>query len=342
MAYTPQAGVFDSNYLNYLNSLSAQDVKDRTNSPDKMTQGTAIDYGTLQAIKSALGRDPTANEYAMYAPLGNQAPQLIAQNQYALDNSPDKLAAKQQAQYLADAPQHADAVNQLFQANLGRTATQDELGHFGSLLASGTTDPYQLQQFLQQQPEYVTKQNADMRSGLSSTMAANDTRQFSEQILPSIQEAYAKQGRSFDSSAFANAATQAAQMQNTNREGFLNNLTASQYGGVQQNAYQDYANQVANQQALTNSGIQAQYGGIQNSIGRANNISDFSTQQNAYNQYLAKYGKRQGNNGMGSLIGGGLGIAGAFATGNPAAAGIGYQIGSGLGGAAQTAYGGSY
>lgn len=338
MGYTPQQGVFDQNYINYLNSLQQGDLSNIAGQGG-IYGGVPTDWATLQNFKSTMGRDPTAAEFGMYGPMGAQAGQAISQQRYNADNAPDKIAAQNQAQYLKNAPQHYDTINNLFKSNYGRDATQDEKDHFGALLASGTTDAYGLQNFLQQQPEYQNQQNAKMRSDLSGTMAANDKRQFQEQILPGIQENFAKQGRSFDSSAFANSAAQAAQAQNTNREAFLRNLTAQQYGQSSDRAYQDYANQVANQQALTNSGINAQYGGIQNTINRGNQIADFRMQQDAYNQYLSKYGKRQ-NNGIGSLLGGigGAAIGGA-ATGwhNPQGYMAGYQIGSGIGGAGQSA-----
>ncbi len=259
------------------------------------------------AYQNIYGRAPTEEEMSIALPAAQSgttgARAFVAQAHQTEQNTPDKLYAEQQKKYLADAPKFAGQVQDLFQGQFGRAASQDELNHFGSLLASGTTDSYQLQDFLKQQPEYQTKQNEQMRQGLTSTMAANDKRQFSEQILPSIQEAFAKQGRSFDSSAFANSATQSAQQQNTAREGFLNNLTASQYGGVQDRAYQDYANQVNNQQNLTNQGIQARYAGIQGLQQRSNDMQDYNMQQQAYNQYLAKYGKRGGNSITGGLMG---------------------------------------
>lgn len=295
------------------------------------------------------GRAPTTDELAQVLPAyagadahttnNAQGDAYVSQLHQATENTPDKLYAKQQAEYQKNAPQHYDSIQQLFQGTLGRQADQSELDHFGSALASGQVDQYDLQQFLQQQPEYQTAQNEKMRTGLSGQMAANDQRQFGEKILPTIQQNFAKQGRSFDSSGFQAQAANAAQAQNTDREGFLNTLQAQQYGGVQERAYQDYANQVANQQNRVNSGINAQYQGIQNAQNRSNEIGDYNTQAQLYNQYLAKYGKR--NNGMGGLIGGLAGIGGAFATGNPGAAGIGYQIGSGLGTSVQNS-GGSY
>ncbi len=323
--------------------------------PSEIDAGGGIKTAQVLAgeqFAKVFGRNPTQSELDSLAPAyqsgdpniadrgrGNST---IAQYYQSKSNTPDQINKSNQDKYLAEAPKHFDSINQMFQSSLGRAATQDELNHFGSLLASGTTDSYQLQQFLQQQPEYAQKQDTEFQNKLSGQLQGFDKQYFGEKILPSIQEAYAKQGRSFDSSAFANSATQSAQGQNTEREQYLAQLSASQYGGRQQNAYNDYANMVANQQNLTNQGINAQYTGVQRTQDRINQISDYNTQAQAYNQYLAKYGKRSNAGGIGALIGGGAGIAGAFLTGNPEAAGIGYQIGSGLGGAAGNAYGGSY
>lgn len=300
-------------------------------------------------FKEIYGRDPTKVELDQIVPayvgqdqhLPNQAQgkAFIAQMFQSQENTPDKIYADQQKKYLADAPQHFDAVNQMFQSQLGRTASQDELNHFGSLLASGTTDPYQLQSFLQQQPEYQTKQNQGFQDKLSGQLSGYDQDYFKSNILPSIQEAYAKQGRSFDSSAFQAAATNSAQQQNVSRQQYLAGLSAQQYGGVQQNAYNDYANQVAQQQNLTNSGIQAQYQGMQNNQNRVNQITDFNTQSQAYNDYLAKYGKR--NNGLGGVLGTVIG-AGLGSFGGIKGAQLGATLGGSVGQGAQNAYGGSY
>jgi len=286
---------------------------------------------------SIYGRVPTPTEINMALPAAQEGKggAFIATQKYAEDNSPEKLYAKQQEEYLANAPKHFDSVNQMFQSSLGRTATQDELNHFGALLSSGTTDQYQLQQFLDQQPEATQKKDQAFQDELSGKLQGYDQRYYSEKILPSIQEAYAKQGRSFDSSAFQNAATQSAGQQNTQREQYLAQLSASQYGGRQQNAYNDYAQQVQNQQNLTNSGIQAQYAGIQNNVSRSNQYADYSLQKDAYNQYLAKYGKR------GNAIAGGLqgAMSGAMAGGM--AGGPWGALAGGIGGAALGAYGSS-
>lgn len=291
------------------------------------------------AYKNIFGRAPTNDELAQASAAFSsgdphqsnmqQGLAYVSQAHQALNNTPDQLYADQQKKYLAAAPQYADQINKMFQSTYGRAASQDELDHFGSALASGTQDPYQLQQFLQQQPEYTKKQNADFQSGLATQLQGNDQTYFKNNILPSIQEAYAKQGRSFDSSGFANSATQSAQQQNNSRDQFLAQLSAQQYGGVQQNAYNDYANQVANNQALTNAGINAQYGQVQNLQGRDTQFADYATQANSYNQYLAQYGKRAGSNGFaGAASGAATGAALGTGTGGP---GYGTAIGAGVG-----------
>lgn len=292
------------------------------------------------AYQTIFGRAPTQDELAQASQAFSsgdphrsnlqQGMAYVSQAHQATDNTPDKLYAKQQAQYLADAPKHADEINQLFQSTYGRAASQDELNHFGSALASGTQDKYQLQQFLQQQPEYQNKQNASMRANLSTELASGDQKYFQSNILPSIQQAYAKQGRSFDSSGFQSAATQSAQGQNNARAQYIAQLGAQQYGTTQENAYNDYANQVSQQQHLTNAGTSALYSQSQGVLNRANELGDFNTQSQLYNQYLAKYGKRGMSPAQGAISGGATGASTGAAFG-PYGALIGGIAGAGLG-----------
>lgn len=304
--------------------------------------GDQSDKGAI-AIKqyqAIYGRNPTPQEltYALTAN-GGDINSYIANKKMSEDNTPEKIAAKQQAEYAAQAPQHYGDVKDSIKSILGRDASQEEMDHFGSLLASGTTDKYQLQQFLQQQPEYQQTQNKNFQNQLSDQLSGYDKQYFQDSVLPGIQENYAKQGRSFDSSAFQAAATNSAQQQNVQRQSFLGNLSAQQYGNSQANAYNDYARQVQSQQALANQNVQSQYGSVQNQIARSNSFTDYQMQQDAYNQYLSKYGKR--NNGLGGLVGGLAGAAlGSF--GGPTGASVGYQVGAGLGSAGQNYMGGSY
>lgn len=307
-------------------------------------------YAT-QDFQSIFGRAPTAVELAQALPayvdpnnphIPNKAggKAFIADMFQQQENTPDKIYSRQQAQYLADAPKFKDQINNLFKSNYGRDASTDELSHFGAIMASGNQDAYQLQQFLQQQPEYQTKQNEKFQSDLSGKLAGYDETYFKNNILPSIQEAYAKQGRSFDSSAFANSATQSAEQQSADRGKYIAGLSASQYGDVEDRAYSDYANAVANANTLTNAGINAKYAGVQNTINRSNEISDYNMQNQLYNQYLAKYGKR--NPVAGALQGGISGAGTGAVVGGPWGALIGGVAGAGLGAYGASQQGGSY
>lgn len=296
----------------YGTDADIQTIADRVNTGQFQFGNKDQSAIAIKQYNAVYGRNPTVEELNQAMSLsGGDINGYIAGKKYADDNSPEKLASKQRAQYLAQAPEHYGSVNQLFQSNLGRAASQDELSHFGSILASGTTDQYELQNFLQQQPEYQQNQDKNFRGQLSGELQGYDKSYFQNSILPGIQESYAKQGRSFDSSAFQGAATNSAQQQNTSRESFLANLSAQQYGNQQQNAYNAYAQQVAQQQQLSNANLNAQYGNVQNTIGRQQNYQDYQTQQNSYNQYLAKYGQRSGAQGAvgGAAAGASMGTA---------------------------------
>ena len=315
----------------YIDNLKANYMNERGGG-DMHQQLSAI-----QDFSQIFGRNPTAGELAMLSPgyagdpnTGNtpQGKALVAKYYESQVNTPENLAAKQQAQYTADAPKYYDQVNTTFNSLLGRNATDDEKSHFGALMATGTVDPYSLQSFIQAQPEYQTNQNKTFQNSLATQLQGYDKEYLNNSVLPSLQEAYAKQGRSFDSSSFQGALANAANQQNTTRENFLAGLTAQQYGNTSANAYNAYAGQIANQQALSNAGVNSQYSGIQNTFGRSQDITDYMTQANAYNQYLARNGQRSQ---MQGALGGAASGASAGAAFGPYGAAIGGVVG-GIGG----------
>lgn len=241
----------------------------------------------------------------------------VAQYFQAQENTPDKQYAKQQAGYQAEAPKHYDAINQMFQGTLGRDATQQEKDHFGSLLASGQVDPYTIGQFLQQLPENVKKQDAEFRNQLSGELQKQDAQYYNEQIMPGIQSAFANQGRDVRSSGFSNSLALAAQAQNRQREGFLSNLSAQQYGGQQANARQDYLNAYGQYTGFQDYSRQRSAQLQDAATGRVNELQNYAMQRQAYDDYLRRYGKRSSGlgQGIGSLAGMGLGALLAAPTG---------------------------
>lgn len=298
------------------------------------------------------GRPPTRDEANQFLPLyggdphqpdvatGNSA---LSQYKTQQDNTPDKVYARQQQEYQQKAPQYYDAIDQAFQGGLGRTATKEEKDHFGALLASGQYDQYQLGQYLQQLPEAVQTRDAEFRKGLGSEMASADQEYFSKNILPSIQDTYAKQGRSFDSSAFQAATANAAQAQNADRQKYIAGISAQQYAGNQANARADYEAYLNNYYNRSNAGVDTALNAQNRAFDRSNQMSDYAIQQRAYNDYLSRYGKRSNAGAIGGLAGGLLGAGVGAYFGGPAGASAGYQAGSGFGsGIGNLAGGGNY
>lgn len=296
-------------------------------------------------FQDSFGRAPTTDELTTYMPLvvslGHEGAMAeIAKAHTAYENTPERMDEKKRQESEKKALGLYGTVNDLFKSNLGREATTDEQKHFAVQMAQGV-DAYTLGQFLQALPENVKKQDAAFREGVSGNLQKQDSQYYNEQILPALQAAATRQGRSLDSSGITNSLALAAQQQNRQREGFLSNLTAAQYAGSQglaQNAYQQaYGNYMNTQDYYTNTNRDM----FNSNMNRLNGLSDYSIQKNAYDQYLQRYGKRSSGQGYGQLAGGAAGalIGGYFGAGNPAAISAGYNVGSGLGGAAGSAWG---
>lgn len=256
-----------------------------------------------QAFERFFGRAPTATELAQatgaYASGDRNRPNVaggdafVAQMFEQQNNTPESQYAKQQAGYKANAPQHYGTIDQLFQSSLGRAANQEERDHFGSLLASGQLDAYQLGQFINQLPESVRQQDAQFRQQLGSELQAGDSRYFNEQIMPGIQSQFARQGRTVEATGFQNALAREATGQNRQREQFLSNLTAQQYGGSQAAARENYLNTLGQYQGLQDYSRQRQASLQDQLTNRGYDIQNFSMQKQAYDDYLSRYGKRK-------------------------------------------------
>ncbi len=297
-------------------------------------------------FQKQFGRNPTQSELNQLSAgygigdknLLNLSAGKAAVSQYynSLANTPATQYAQQQKQYEADAPKFYDQINGMFQSTVGRDATDDEKKHFGSLLASGQVDPYTVNQFLTALPENVQKQDATFRDTLNKTLQGQDAQYYNEQILPGIQSQFAKQGRSVDSSAFANSAALAAQQQNRQRESFLSGLTADQYQNSQGLAQSAYNNSYGNYQNLQNYSMQRSNQLQDATTSRLNDIQNYAMQKQAYDQYLSRYGKRSSGQGIGQLagtaLGAGLGAGFAGPGGGVAGAQLGATIGGSTGG----------
>ncbi len=292
-----------------------------------------------QDFNKSFGRPPTQDELDTYMPLvqtlgHSGAAAEIAKAHMAFENSPEKVAERKRAETDKKAVSLYSDVNELFKSNLGREATQDEQKHFAAEISNGA-DAYTIGQFLQALPENVKKQDAEFRKGLSAELQGQDAQYYNEQILPSLQKNATMQGRSLDSSGVNNSLALAAQQQNRQREDFLSNLSANQYGGSQALAQSAYQNAYGNYQNTQDYNLNANQDMWNANMNRMNSLSDYNIQKQAYDQYLTRYGKRSGGMAQGAIQGGisGASIGGTYGGGYGALAG-------GVAGAALGAYGG--
>lgn len=289
-------------------------------------------YTAYKSAKEALGRDLTPQEFAQIAPtFYNPADygsgvatgrQYLAAYAAQHANDPQNLIKKAPGQY--------GAVDQVFSSMLGRPATQEEKDHFGSLLASGQVDPYQLQDFIRGTTEYQSAQDKTFRSGLADELQGYDTKFFGK-AKQDVLSSFADTGQLANhSSALDFALTDLMGKIADKRGEYLSNLSAQQYGSNKDLALGNYKNQMdtylGNQDYARRSSDARQ-----NSLmDRSFQGYDYATQRNDYMDYLNSQkggGKFPWGQAIGGALGGGLG-----AFGGPQGAAAGYQIGSATGG----------
>jgi hypothetical protein len=304
-------------------------------------------YYAWKDFANEFGRNPTQQELDQLTPAYMGADPNIANTAggkanvaayyQQQTNTPQNIYSQEQGKYLQDAPKYADQVTAQFQNALGRAPTQDELSHFGALIASGQ-DQYQVGQALQQTQEYQNTANTKFQNQLQGQLQGSNATYFNQYIAPELQSQAALAGRSLDSSGVNAQLANAALQQNQGLQNFLAQTTAGNYASSTANASNQYNQLMSQQYGLQNANVSS---GLANQAANTQynqNLNMFQLQQSAYNNYLNQYGKR--SNGLGGLIGGiGGALIGGAATGwsNPQGYQAGFNIGSGLGNAGQSA-----
>lgn len=296
---------------------------------DYKTRESDIQFSAYNDFKKIFGRDPSDAELAKamggYQSGDPNVPNLIGGQAFIADMYQQM---NPNADNQKNAPEKYGEVDAMFNQYVGRAASQEEKDHFGSLLASGQFDSYQIGEALKNLPETVRAQDTEFRKSLGTELQASDERYFNENIMPGIQSQFAKQGRSVDATGFQNALAREATGQNRQREAFLSDLTARQYEGSKGRAYEEYAGNRdytrGRSDMLADRNTQRLY-----------DIQNFAMQKQSYDDYLRRYGKRSSGmgQGIGSLVGMGLGAAFAAPTGGMSLAG-GAMLGGAAGGAA--------
>ncbi len=327
------AGITGGGLTGYLSSQSGGGKGQAQAGPDENAWANDI-------FQKTFGRDATQAEINQILPYFgsdarypdvNSAKAFVGNLYQQQQNTPDKIYQRQQAQYLQDAPKFADQISSQFQQALGRAPTQDELTHFGALMASGQ-DSYQVGQALQQTQEYQNAANTKFQNKLQGELQGSNATYFNQYIAPSILSQAALAGRTPDSSGVNAQLANAALQQNQGLQQFLAGTTAQNYQNSVANATNQYQGLLGQQYGLQNAGVSSGLANQATNQQYSQNMNMYNLQQQAYNRYLQQYGKR--NNGLGGLVGGIAGAGLGALYGGPAGATAGYGIGSGLGNAA--------
>lgn len=308
----------------------------------------AAEYYAWRAFADQFGRNPTRSELNLLSAsymsgdpnIANVSGGNAAVSQYyqLLANSPDRKQKTAEADLTAKIPQQYDAVKGAFQSALGRDPSQQELDHFAKMMANDQADAYSIQQGLQTLPEYTNAKDEQARTKLRGELQAADTDYLTKQVAPALQSRFAQQGRVADSSsqALAAALSNAAKETNNQREQYLATVGREDYLNARQATINNYMQNLQRQYQLQDSSTARQNQLQDQFTARNYDMQDYAMQQNAYNQYLQNYGRRQkSSNGLfsggGALLGAGLGAALAAPTGGMSV-GMGALLGSSLGG----------
>lgn len=281
----------------YLSSLTPQQLADLYSSYDTQydpSSGSKSDFfrrqnqvatkpdednfNAYRSFKSIVGRNPTASEFAEILPIfqGSNGQQLgnayLAQFAESEKQRPENLRKR--------SGEYSGQVGNIYQDLLNRGASQAEIEHFGSLLASGQVDEYTLRQFVQQLPEYQSAQDKSFREGLNTELQGYDTDAFNkgkEDILSS----YARSGKS-NSSALDFALTNLMGDIAKERGRYLSGLSAQQYGGNKAAARQDYGAALDDYISSRDYGRDLRQNRMSDYITRGRELSDYDRQMEDY------------------------------------------------------------
>lgn len=292
-----------------------------------------------QSARELLGRDITSNEVAQYLPrFGTGSPQDVQMGRgYLAEIAAQEAKSPKSLQ--SKAGQYSGDINTIFNDLLKRGASQDEVNHFGSLLASGDVDAYTLRNFVQQLPEYTSAQDEASRGRLNQELAGYDQDFFNkgkEDIISRYRSAGIENSPSLDF-----ALTNLMGDIQKERSGYLSKLAREDYSrgrDVQRDDYTASMNRYLGNQDYSRNRSDAYSDLLTN---RSFGSIDYQRQQDDLLRLLNSQPrqKRGGLGGaLGPLLGAGIGAVGAGMMTGGLGAGQGAQLGATLGGG----FGGGY
>ena len=275
-----------------------------------------------------LGRDLTQNEFAQLAPyFGTGNPRDVEAGRAALASYAEQQKKTPQA-LQSQAGQYSGDVNSIFNDLLKRGASQDEVNHFGSLLASGQVDAYTLKQFVSQLPEYTQAQDKTERGRLNTELSGYD-QDFFNRAKEDVISRYSKAGIQ-NSPSLDFALTNLMGDIQKQRSQYIAGLAREDYTRGRDVQRQDYGASMDQMLADKNYGRQRSDNYSDLLLNRSFASQDYQRQQDDLMRLLSgQQGQRR--SGSGGFLGGlaGAGIGGFL--GGPMGASTGYQIGQGAG-----------
>lgn len=312
-------GVYDVGWISDMIQKNAQ--------PGPDWQAAMAAYSQYERL---FGRPPTQSDINRILPYYLQNTNVG--NAYLEDlkdrevNSPDAVAERKRKELAEKAPTYAGDVNRSVQSLLSRGATQQELDYFGKLLASGEVDPYELDQFIQQTPEYRGIQDKSFREGLNQELTAYDTEAFGRE-KENVISRFAQAGR-LNSPALDYALTDLMGKISSERSRYLAGVSADQYAGNKTAAREDYRTNLDRMFGEQDYGRARQDQLEDLYRNRGYEVGDYLTQRSDYMDALGRM--QQKRKGGGNIFSGALGGAAVGGSvGGPWGAALG-GVGGGL------------
>lgn len=248
------------------------------------------DYDAIKAGREILGRDITATDLDSFRPYfegGTDTGRAYLTQLKQYEGTTPEALKKKAGNYSGD-------VNSAFQEVLGRDATAQELEHYGSGLASGGLDAYQLRDYIKQTDEYRTGQDKAFREGLNTELGGYDEDAFkkgSEDIISRYTRAGIQHSPALDL-ALTNLMGDIAK----ERGRYLAGLSAEQYGGNKELARADYEGNLKKYLDDQNYERQLRQRNMDDYLGRSRDVSDYNRQRDDYFAMLDRVPRRRSNN----------------------------------------------
>lgn len=316
---TNDSGSFERNYNQVLNSLNPNQLIQRYSNPKAnanmfQTPLDQANYQAYQSFQSMFGRAPSQNEFAQVQ-AAFQGPNGAINGRAYLANLQQQYQSNPQNPNSPWNPnnqnnqlgQYSDQVKQMFQSTLGRDPNPMEMSSYAGSLGSNQMNPLQLQQMLQQMPEYQNKIDTQFRGQLGGQLTDINSQFFSrakDQVLSQLSQNGIQNSTAMDS-----AITDLMKQMGTQQSGFLANLSSQQYGGNKNLAAQDYSSSLGQLYGNINynRGNQQNYG--QQLLGQGFAGADYYRQQQDYMNAINQMRPNPNQGNFFNYLNAGLGVA---------------------------------